>query len=137
MHESYEPASLIRRFLSYCIDILIQVLLFTPVWIWYLQGLFSDRSGIFLLGYSTLVVYGFAIFRFIYLSALWRLGGTAGERLLHITVIRNDGLKLSGARCLVRALTIPLNVLSLALVYIPSPHRGLQDRISGSDVARI
>ncbi len=132
--EETHRASLKRRFASYIIDLLILFTAWLPVFIWFVRGLFSDQSGIFLLGYSTLIVYGFTLFRFLYLSLLWRFDGTVAERLVHIRVTGRDGRGLSLPRCLLRALTLPLDTLTLGLVFLIPPHSGLHDRISGSEV---
>ncbi len=134
MSQRYERASALRRFISYILDILIGAAAFTPVFIWYLRGLFSERSGVYLLGYGPLLVYFCILCRFLYLTILWKTGGTAAERLVGIRVIHRNGEPLSLVRCALRALTLPLDVLSLGCVYIPFPHEGLHDRMSDSTV---
>lgn len=133
MQERYR-ASLRRRFASYCIDLLILITACSPVFVWFVRGLFSDRSGIYLLGYSVIIVYGFILLRFFYLCLLWRFGGTVGERLLHLRITDRDGTHLPFLRCALRALCLPLDILSLGLVFLVQPHSGLHDRISGSVV---
>ena len=133
MQERYR-ATLRRRFASYIIDLMVLMTACFPVFVWFVRGLFSERSGIFLLGYSVVVFYGFILMRFLYLCLLWRFGGTVGERLLNLRITGRDGNRLSFLRCIVRALSLPLDTITLALVFLIRPHSGLHDRISCSEV---
>ncbi len=128
--------SVFRRFSAYLLDLTFLIVLFTPLIGRCTIGLFSEESGIYLLGYAPLLVYLFIIVRFLYLSVLWRFGGTPAERILKIRVVKEDGQRLSLPLCILRALLLPVEVITLGLFYLPSGHRGIHERLSRSVTAR-
>lgn len=119
MKKEYPYASLARRFAAYVIDHLLTALLMTPLFLWYLKGLFSEASGIYLLAYSGPVLFLLMLIRSLYLSVLWSTRfGTIGCHLLSISVCTLQGNKLSYARALLRHLILFFSTCLLGLGWI-------------------
>lgn len=108
MEQKYPPyASLVRRFAAYVIDHAITALLMTPLALWYLKGLFSEASGIYLLAYSGPILFLLMLIRSLYLTVLWSTRfGTVGCHLLSIRVCTLHGDKPSYPRALLRHLIL-------------------------------
>ncbi len=119
MEIAYPYASLGRRFAAYLIDSILTALLMTPLVLWYLKGLFSEASGIYLLAYSGPVLFLLILIRLLYLSVLWATKfGTVGCHLLSIHVCTLHGEKLSYGRALLRYLVLFCSTCLLGLGWI-------------------
>lgn len=120
MEIAYPYASLRRRFAAYLIDSILTSLLMTPLVLWYLKGLFSEASGIYLLAYSGPVLFLLMLIRLTYLTVLWsKRFGTIGCHLLSISVYTLQGNKLSYARAFLRYLMLFFSTCLLGLGWIP------------------
>nr|WP_319474602.1 RDD family protein [uncultured Sphaerochaeta sp.] len=119
MEQINHYASLSRRFAAYLIDHLLTALLMSPLILWYLKGLFSEASGIYLLAYSGPVLFLLILIRLIYLSVLWTTRfGTIGCHLLSICVCTSQGNKPSYAKTLLRYLVLFCSTCLLGLGWI-------------------
>ncbi|MGM0432801.1 MAG: RDD family protein [Spirochaetota bacterium] len=132
-------AGFFTRTLAFWIDFVFCVLLMTPVWWWFIVGLTGEHSGVFLLGWSKIVLAGWLLLRWLYLSVGWstRLG-TLGGRLVSIEVAASSGTRLSFLRSLLRCFALLLSWSVFGLGWLPMlfshRHRALHDWIAGTDV---
>ena len=119
MEKEYPYASLTRRFAAYVIDHLLTALLMAPLVLWYLKGLFSEASGIYLLAYSGPVLFLLMLIRSLYLTVFWSTRfGTIGCHLLSISVCTLQGNKLSYPRAILRYLILFCSTCLLGLGWI-------------------
>ncbi len=141
MDELLRYASFWQRTGAYLLDHLVSAVLLSPLVAWYLNGLFGERSGIFLLGYSIPVLLVMLLVRLFYLTLLWTRGrGTIGCRLMHISIVSVQGKPLGFPRALVRYLgllvsTMPLGLGSLLLPFSRKKQM-LQDYLANTMVVR-
>lgn len=119
MEYEYTSASLLRRMAAYLVDHLVTTILMLPLIIWYARGLFSDQSGLYLLGYSLYMVLGMFVIRFLYLAIGWHLQrGTIGCRLVRIRVTTVEGDRLTIGRSCVRYLGLLVSTALFGLGWI-------------------
>jgi uncharacterized RDD family membrane protein YckC len=112
-------ASFLRRMGAYLIDLLFCVLLLLPLFIWYGRGLFSDKSGLYLLGYSLYLVLGIFLIRLLYLVIGWSTAkGTIGCRAMRIMVVTTDSSRLSVGRSCIRYLALLVSAALFGMGWI-------------------
>jgi len=131
-------AGCIRRFIAYVLDSLITLLALTPFWIWFFSGLFSEKSGIYLLGYSALIPLLWGLFQFFYFSLCWSINGqTVGMKALSIRLLSSsdDGripFLRSTVRCLGMLITLATFGLGFLLCLVTRDKRTVQDYAAGT-----
>ena len=128
-----------RRLIAYLTDHVITTALMLPILIWYMQGLFSEASGIYLLGYSAPVLIIWMVVRTLYLSILFSMtSATVGCYLAGIRVRTPAGDRLPYGRSLLRCIGLFVCTCTLGAAYISAwwteKHQGVQDLISSSVV---
>ncbi len=112
-------ASFLRRMGAYLIDLLVSLLFMLPLFIWYGRGLFSDQSGLYLLGYSLYLVLGIFVIRLLYLVIGWStLRGTLGCRAMRIIVLTTAGTRLSVGRSCIRYLALLVSAALFGMGWI-------------------
>jgi len=117
----------------YVIDLLITWLLMMPVFIWYCSGLFGEQSGVFLLGWSRYVFFGWLLLRWLYLGIGWSLPkGTPGSRITKLSVRTNSGGRLPLSRSLIRSAGYLLLVIGWIPALFTKRRQTLHDLIAGS-----
>ena len=135
MEEEKIHASVIRRIVAYTIDVIISGFLMTPLLIWFTRGLFSDQSGIYLLGYAQFFLLGILLIRMVYLIIGWiSKKGTIGCRVTHIKVTRVQETHLTITTSLLRYIGLLLCELLLGLgcitIFFTLHHQCLHDLIA-------
>jgi uncharacterized RDD family membrane protein YckC len=126
-----------RRFAGFLIDLGFCVIVMLPICIWFTRGLFSEQSGIFLLGWSRIVLLGWMLLRLVYLGIGWSNGrSTLGCRLLSLGLGTPATHELSLPRSFLRSfsyLLIPIGWIPLVFTH---GRLNLYDLVSGSRVYR-
>jgi uncharacterized RDD family membrane protein YckC len=141
VQETERYASYWQRCGAYLLDHLITAMLLSPLAAWYLNGLFGERSGIFLLGYSIPVLMAMLVVRCLYLTLLWTKDrGTIGCRLMRISIVSVLGEPLRYARALLRYLGLLAATMLFglgSLLFLCSRKKQmLQDYVSTTVVVR-
>lgn len=134
-------ASPLRRLAAYLIDILVSMILKLPLLIWYGKGLFSDESGIYLLGYGSYLFGAMLMIRMGYLVIGWSTRfGTIGCRACGIRIGDIGGSRLSFARSFARYWALVLSSLTLGAGCLPlwftKRRQTLYDLLAASVVVR-
>lgn len=130
---------LLRRLASYLIDLSISLILLTPFWFWYLTGLFSQESGVYLLGYGMLIPLLWILVRFL-LSCILPLliKGSAGYRIMGLSLLDRHGRPARFGGHLAHWVLLPVEYLSLGigtlLCLFRADGRMLHDCLSGTTV---
>ncbi len=115
-----EYATFSKRLLSYLIDCLCTSLLSTPLLVWYIKGLFGEESGLYLLGYSTWLVFGLLLIRMVFLIGFWvTQGGPPGYRLLHLRLISSEGKSVTFGVAVLRYFWLLLSTIFFCFGWIP------------------
>lgn len=141
MQETESYASYWQRCSAYLLDHVITAVLLSPLVAWYLNGLFGERSGVFLLGYSIPVLLVMLLVRLFYLTLLWTNDrGTIGCRLMGINITTEVGMPLRFPRALLRYLgllvcTMLLGLGSLLLLFSRKKQM-LQDSMANTVVVK-
>jgi len=120
------PATFLRRLVAVLVDWFASILVSVLVAGWLFPGVEYGSSASALLTLGTFFV-EVALF-----TAL--IGGSFGQVLLRLRVVRVDGGRLGPLQCLVR--TALLCLVIPAVVY-DTQGRGLHDRAAGSRVVRL
>jgi uncharacterized RDD family membrane protein YckC len=133
-----EYARIPRRLAGYLIDLGFCLVVMLPVFIWFIRGLFSEQSGVFLLGWAQFVLLGWMLLRLIYLSIGWSgARGTLACRLLSLSVSTQGNQNLSIPKGFLRS----ASYLFILIGWVPLIFTGgrlcLPDLISGSRVYRL
>jgi uncharacterized RDD family membrane protein YckC len=130
-----QNVGIMRRLIGYLFDFAVCITLMVPVLIWFVRGLFGDQSGSFLLGWSLVVMLLWLMLRIIYLSIGWFLpGGTAGCRVLHMSITGRSGIQWSFPRSLLRSLSYVLIPIGWLPLLWSENNTTLFDLVSGSQV---
>lgn len=131
--------TILRRLVAYLIDLLISLLLLTPFWVWYLTGLFSEDSGIYLLGYGLLIPVLWLLVRFLLACILPLLiRGSVGFRIMGLELRDRHGRSARFVTYVLHLLFLPVEYLSLGigalLCLFRTDGRMLHDLLSGTSV---
>ena len=122
MESNISYASCFRRFGAYLLDHVATTILMLPLLIWYGRGLFSEQSGIYLLGYGIHLILGVCSIRALYLIIGWSTkGGTIGCRLLQIQILSNNGARVTPGRSATRYLALLVSTALFGLGWITIP----------------
>ncbi len=95
-----------RRLVAFIIDLVAIPVILTPLWVWYFIGLFGPRSGIYLLAYTTYVVFPVCLLvSFLYFAGFWTWRGqTPGKMAMRVKIVRTNGEPLGLGRAALRSL---------------------------------
>jgi uncharacterized RDD family membrane protein YckC len=135
MNRCIEYASALRRLVAYTIDLIVSSLLTTPLFIWYGKGLFSDQSGLYLLGYSTYLLMGVLLMRLLYLGIGWHYQSkTIGCLLMRIRVVTMKEERISFRRAFIRYIGLLVSILFFGIgclpIFFTTHHQCLHDLLA-------
>ena len=133
-----DDASPGRRFGAFLVDQMLIIMIMLPGFFWYARGLFSDQSGIYLLGYGPWWFVTWFLVSLLYHIIGWiTRGGTVGCRAFGIAVRTTTGKQISWIRALVRLL---ICYISFGIGWIPywftEPHQNVHDLAARTIVIR-
>lgn len=116
-----ERAGALRRIIAYLIDTMVTLLLLIPFWGWYLTGLFSPESGIYLLGYGPLIPIVYGLVQWLYFSLCWSIfARTLGMAAAAVIIGMGDTDGKPGFwRSTLRYLGMMVTMLTFGLGFIP------------------
>ena len=94
------------RLVAFIIDLVAILVILTPLWVWYFIGLFGPKSGLYVLGYGTWVVFPVCLLvSFLYFAGFWTWRGqTPGKMAMRMRIVRTNGEPLGLGRAALRYL---------------------------------
>src|SRR6056297_2994004 len=114
-------AGIFRRITAYIIDVLAVTLILTPLWVWFLIGLFGPQSGAYLLGYAMFLPLIWTGARCFYLVLFWyHRGATPGMQLLGLSVAGIEEGELLMKTAILRYVAFLVSTLLWGIGFLPA-----------------